>query len=158
MIRKLVVLTSVVTLTAGCPIPTPDPEPPGPTWNAGQVDNHPSIQPVAVVVADMDGDTDLDVVSAWRGAPIGGGDELGLIAIHFQQGTATDWRTVVIDEDVRYTEVNAITVADVDLDTNPDVVVAAMDRIIYQQAPDDATQADDWKIFDILLWRHCQGP
>jgi len=43
MIRKLVVLASVVALTAGCPIPTPDPKPPGPTWNVGQVDNHPSI-------------------------------------------------------------------------------------------------------------------
>ena len=50
MIRKLVVLASVVALTAGCP--TPEPNPPGPTWNVEEVDNHPSIQPVAVVVAD----------------------------------------------------------------------------------------------------------
>jgi len=146
MIRKLIVLASAVTLTVGCP--TPDPEPPGPTWNVEEVDNHPSIQPVAVVVADMDGDGDLDVVSAWRGAPIGGGDELGLIAIHFQLDLTT-WQTVVIDAGDRYSEVNAITVADIDLDVNPDVVVAVMDRILYQQAPDDPTLADDWKIFEI---------
>ena len=147
MIRKLILLASAVTLTAGCP--TPEPNPPGPTWNVEEVDNHPSIQPVAVVAADMDGDGDLDVVSAWRGAPIGsGGTELGLIAIHFQQDTA-DWTTVVIDEGDRYSQVNAISVADVDQDTHPDVVVAAMDRIIYQQAPDDPSLADDWKIFDI---------
>lgn len=148
MILRLAVLALIVTLTVGCPIPAPDPEPTGPTWNAGQVDNHPSVQPVAVVVADMDGDGDLDVVSAWRGAPIGGGDELGLIAIHLQQDPA-NWQTIVIDEGVRYSEVNAITVADIDLDAHPDVVVAVMDRVVYQQAPDDPIQVNEWKVFEI---------
>jgi len=149
MICKRIVFVSLVSLMGGCVWPESDPEPTGPAWGTAAVATYTSVQPVAVVVADMDGDGKLDVVSAWRGAPIGSdGTELGLIAIHFQQDPTT-WRTVVIDQGVRYATVNAISVAGVDLDENPDVVVAVNDRIIYSQAPDDPTQVPEWKFFEI---------
>ncbi|UCD28825.1 MAG: hypothetical protein JSV03_17405 [Planctomycetota bacterium] len=143
----------LLLLMLGCPGPSPSPTPspspgPGVGWEVVRIDNHPSILPVAVAIFDMDDDLDQDVVSAWRGAPIGGGTEIGMIVIHFQQAL-NDWDTVVIDEDVRYIQVNSIAIGDVNLDTNPDIVCAAQDRIVYLRAPDDPIDAEDWEIYEI---------
>jgi len=145
MIKKASLMLAAMPLVAGCP----DPGSATITgWNGTRVDDAVTILPVAARVFDMDGDGDLDVVSAWRGALPGDGEQPGLIAIHFQQ-SPTSWTTAAIDSGPRYVEVNAITVADVNQDANPDVVAAAMDRIIYLSAPADPTATAAWEVFEI---------
>lgn len=167
MTKTLLLIALVLPfLLNGCPSQEPDPsngsdsdngstngsgdgssDVSAPDWQAFRVDDNPSLLPVAVLVADVDGDGDPDVISVWRGA-LDDSSKPGLIAIHFQQAP-TDWETVIIDSGDRYLEVNAIAVADINQDDNLDILVAVMDRIIYLSAPDDPTEVEGWQIFDI---------
>jgi len=145
MRRRLLWMASLLLL-AGCPGVTPSPS--AQQWNTVRVDNNPSVLPVAVVVFDMDSDGALDVVSVWRGSPVGGGSRVAAVVIHFQL-TPTSWETVVIDENARYAEANGLTVADIDLDGDPDIVVAAQTSIVYLNAPANPRLTNQWDVFPL---------
>ena len=155
MIYRLFALVVALCVLAGCPSSGGDSNQSAePTWQVERADDNPTVSPVAAVVADMDGDGKLDIVSAWRGSTDPNVNKPGLIAIHLQNGSGL-WQTLVVEQGSRYQLVNAITVADVNVDTHPDIVVAAMDRIIYLRAPADLRAdpgvggSNAWTSFDL---------
>lgn len=131
----------VLLFTSGCPNPGAR------NWPSERLDSNPSTEPVAVVVADMDRDGLLDVVSLWRGESQAEG-RLGTVAIHFQN-PGLQWSTMALPAHERYRDANALTVGDVNHDQRMDVVVAAHDRITYLRAPAQTRNPDHWTTFDI---------
>ncbi|MCL2329868.1 MAG: VCBS repeat-containing protein [Phycisphaerae bacterium] len=123
----------------GCPGTNPTSD-----WTAERLDNSPSTQPAAVEVADMDGDGAKDVVSVWQGSS----SRVGVAAIHFQV-PGVGWTTSVIDSGARYAAASALNIADVNLDSHLDVVVANGDRITYLRSPANPRVVTEWQKFDI---------
>ncbi len=115
-------------------------------WAAERLDNHPSTQPVAVKAGDMDGDGLKDVVSLWRGSA--SGSPPGAVAIHFQNADGI-WTTTTVQTDVAYANANDLGIADVNLDSRPDILVADHDRIRYLRAGANSRTGSDWTAFDI---------
>lgn len=141
------VLALALCLAVGCTGTSDNTSTP---WTGRQIDDGTSTTPVALRVVDMNDDDLLDVVSVWRGSAASGTRAAvpPRLRIDFQQ-TPTAWNAVVIDSGSRYAEANAVAVADVDKDNHVDVVVAAMDRIIYLRAPANPTNASGWTPYDI---------
>lgn len=137
------------------------------------MDGNPSITPAAVRVLDMDGDGLKDAVTVWRGA--GNVNEtLGNVEISFQTPggawvavaldataiTQTDESTTVNNQVTpdpqtiaRYADANAVYLADMNNDGNPDILVASGNHIVYLQAPAGSADIRDpskWQVFDII--------
>ncbi len=154
MHHRLAPLAIVLLAIAGCP-DGGDTPPAEPTWKVERADNRPGITPVAVKVADMDGDGKPDIVSAWRGNTTTTPATPGVIAVHLNNSPDGKWQTHVVEKSTRYNEVNALAIGDIDRDTHPDIVVAVQDRIIYLRAPVnlrstvDTVGATPWQAFEL---------
>lgn len=128
-------------LISGCPSSS------AVNWSSDRLDSNPSTVPVALVVEDMNGDGFKDVVSVWRGSTSAGALP-GAVAIHFQNDGGT-WETTIVQASTKYANVNGVSVADVNLDGRPDILVAAHDRIVYLRAGAAPRAAAEWTSFDI---------
>lgn len=116
-------------------------------WPSERLDNNPSTQPVAVEVFDIDGDGAKDVVSAWRGSTAAS-SRPGAIAVHFQEASG-QWSTTTVQANTKYSNVNGVRVADINLDGRADILVANHDRITYLRAPANPRTSSDWTSFDL---------
>lgn len=159
----------MVLAIAGCPTSNAVVD-----WPTDRLDsNVASSQPAAVQVADMDGDGLKDTVSVWRGSTSISGTP-GTVVVNFQV-SGGGWQTISLDaesktkittttttngtaestttEIPRYADANAISVADVNKDGRPDVLVANGNHITYMQSPANPGDTKDtlkWQIFDIV--------
>ena len=108
-------------------------------WTQTTVNNAAGAHPVAVEVADFDGDGRLDIVAAYTGA----GTTSPAVVIFFQP-TANTFTPVTIASGTDLTGIAALAVGDLDVDTHKDVVAACNGRIAYLHSPVDPTQAAGW--------------
>lgn len=116
-------------------------------WPTERLDNNPTTQPAAVVVADVDADGRRDVVSLWRGET-GDTSQPGVVAVHFNDAAGA-WTNVIVNANTRYAKANGLSTADVNNDGRLDVLVAAHDRLTYLRAPANPRVGGDWTPFDI---------
>lgn len=114
-------------------------------WPTERLDKNPTEKPVAVTVADIDGDGLHDVISLWRGGT--NSSPAGAVVVHFQESDGT-WTSKILDSNSRYANAKAINQADMNIDGHPDVLVAANDRLVYLQAPSDPREGS-WKVYEI---------
>ncbi|MBI4581154.1 MAG: VCBS repeat-containing protein [Planctomycetes bacterium] len=137
------VMMPALFIISGCPFSEP-----AVNWPSERLDTSPSTQPAAARIGDIDGDGRKDVVSVWRGSTADGAKP-GAVAIHYQGAGGGSWNTVVASASTRYINANAVSIADMNGDGRPDILVAAADRITYLRSPPDPRIAADWTAFDI---------
>ncbi len=142
------VVPGALALVCGCPFLPINPGSGVTEWNSVRIDSTSGVSPVAVKAADLDGDGDLDAASVWRGPAGTGTTPNGFVAIHLQQSPSS-WSTVIVDSGDVYAEVNGLAIGDINGDNRPDLVIAAMDRVVYLRAPANPRMAADWTPFDL---------
>ncbi len=116
----------------------------GLSWNKYYIDNNFNY-PTGVWVEDMDGDTDLDVVTACGSWSSG----TGVVWYEAPADPTGSWTKHTIDTSPSY--VYDVHVADIDRDGHPDVVIAPNRQTFlrWYEAPDNPGSGGKWQGHDI---------
>ncbi|MFQ5422514.1 MAG: FG-GAP repeat domain-containing protein [Phycisphaerae bacterium] len=113
-------------------------------WTAATIDNSAGPRPVVVAVADLDGDTRLDVVAGYQGTTTVNPS----VSLFLQSATGTFTATQIAG-DTNLAGIVALDVADIDGDGPIDVVCACDGRIVYLHSPATPTDAAGWALFTV---------
>jgi len=136
----LMCLGIVVTGTGmSCGVNNPGGFPKMTAWTPAGVNSGAGRTPLPIAVADLNGDSRLDVVVGYREQV--GTDPSIFAFIQTDSGTFTQ---VLLRRNADMLTISSLAVGDIDGDMQPDVIVGCSGRIVYIRATGDPTVTANW--------------
>lgn len=108
-------------------------------WTPLTVNTGAARTPLPIALADLNGDSRLDVVVGYREL-----QNTNPVVIAYFQTDAGAFAPLELRRDADMTSITSLAVGDVDGDTIPDVIVGCNGRIVYLRAAGDPTVAANW--------------
>jgi len=136
-------LVAVAMVFAGgglsCPLDPGTGFPKTAAWTPATVNAGAARTPLPIAVADLNGDTRLDVVVGYREV-----QNVNPVVIAYFQTEGGTFTPVELRRNADMTSITSLAIGDIDGDTLLDVIVGCNGRIVYLRAAADPTVAGNW--------------